>query len=88
MDRDYITNHPFPVPLENIFNADEFELFCQCLPNETLHLKGEKCSGAKYSKVRLTGLPAGNAYGERLQMFIIGKSVKPQCLKGIKSLPC
>ena len=75
-------------PLENIFNAGEFGLFYQCLPNKTLHLKGEKCSGGKHSKVRLTGLAAGNAYGERLQMFVIGKSVKPRCFKGVKTLPC
>ena len=52
--------------LENIFNADEFVLFYQFLPNKTLHLKGEKCSGGKHSKIRLIGLAAGNAYGERL----------------------
>lgn len=74
--------------LENIFNADEFGLFYQCLPNKTLHLKGKKCSGGKLSKVRLTGLAAGNAYGERLPMFVIGKSVKPRCFKGVKTLPC
>ena len=62
-------------PPENIFNADEFRLFYQCLPNKTLHLKGEKCSGGKHSKDRLNGLAAGNAYGERLQMFALGKSV-------------
>ena len=28
-------------PLENIFNADEFGLFYQCLTNKTLHLKGK-----------------------------------------------
>ena len=39
-------------PLENIFNADEFGLFYQCLPNKTLHLKGAKCSGGRHSKVR------------------------------------
>ena len=61
-------------PLENILNADEFGLFYQCLPNKTLHLKGEKCSGRKHSKIRLTGLAAGNAYGERLPMFVIGKA--------------
>ncbi|XP_057296214.1 tigger transposable element-derived protein 4-like [Hydractinia symbiolongicarpus] len=55
-------------PLENIFNADEFGLFFQCLPN--------------------TGLAAGNALGERLQMFVIGKSAKPRCFKGVKTLPC
>ena len=70
--------------LENIFNADEFGLFYQCLPNKTLHLKGEKCSGGKHSKVRLTGLAAGNAYGERPQMFFIGKSVKARFYKVVK----
>ena len=75
-------------PLENIFNADEFGLFFQCLPNKSLHMKGEKCSGGKHSKVRLTGLAAGNALGERLPMFVIGKSAKPRCFKGVKTLPC
>ena len=57
-------------------------------PNKTLHLKREKCSGGKHIKVRLSGLAAGNAYGERFQMFFIGKSVKPRCFKGVKTLPC
>ena len=74
--------------LENIFIADEFGLFYQFLPNKTLHLKGEKCSGGNHSKVRLIGLAAGNAYGERLQMFVIGKSVKPQYFEGVRTLPC
>ena len=64
--------------LENIFNADKFGLFYQCLPNKTLHLKAEKCSGGKHSKIRLIGLAAGNAYGKRLPMFVIGKVNKPQ----------
>ena len=75
-------------PLENIFNADEFGLFYQCLPNQTLHLKGENCSGGKHSKIRLTGLAAGNAYGERLPMFFIGKANQPRCFKGVRNLPC
>ena len=75
-------------PLENIFNADEFGLFYQCLPNKTLHLKGEKCSCGKHSKIRLTGLAAGNAYGERLPMFVIGKANKPRYFKGVRNLPC
>ena len=75
-------------PLENIFNADEFGLFYQYLPNKTLHLKGEKRAGGKHSKIRLTGLAAGNAYGERLPMFAIGKANKPRCFKGIRNLPC
>ena len=71
-------------PSENIFNADEFGLFYQCLPNKILHSKEEKCSDRKHSIVPLTGLAAGNIYEERLQMFVIGKSVKPRCFKGVK----
>ena len=68
--------------LENIFSTDKLGLFYQYLPNKALHLK--KCSGRKHSRVRLTGLTAGNAYGERLQMFVIGKSVTPRFLKMLK----
>ena len=31
--------------LKGIYNADEFELFYQCLPNKTYQLKSEKCYG-------------------------------------------
>ena len=74
--------------LENIFNADEFGLFHHSLPNKTLHVKREECSGGKHSKVHLTGLAAGNAYGERRPMFVRRKSKNPVCFKGVKSLPC
>ena len=74
--------------LKYIFNADEFGLFYQCLPNKTYHFKGQKCSEGKNSKVRLTGMAAGNAVGENLPMFVIGKSKTPCCFKHIKNLPC
>ena len=74
--------------LEDIFNADEFGLFYQCLPEKTYHLKGEKCSGGKKSKLRFTGMAAASATGEKLSMFVIGKSKKPRCFKNIKHLPC
>ena len=74
--------------LQDIFNADEFGLFYQCLPNKSLHLKNEKCTGGKHSKVRLTGMAAGNVKGERLPMFVIGKAKTPRCFKGVKSIPC
>ena len=74
--------------LENIFNADEFGFFYQCLPNKTLHLKGEKCSGGKHSKNRLTGLAAGNASGERLLTFAIRKANNPRCFNSVRNLPC
>ena len=48
----------------------------------------QKCSGGKYSKVRLTGMTAGNEIGEKRPMFVIGKSKTPRCFKHIKNLPC
>ena len=74
--------------IKDIFNADEFGLFYQCLPNTTYHFKSQTCSGGKNSKVRLTGMTAGNAIGEYLTMFVIGKSKTPRCFKHIKNLPC
>ena len=74
--------------LEDIFNADEFGLFYQCLPNKTLYLIPEKCSGVKNSKIRITGLAAANSVGDKLPMFVIGKSKAPRCFKNVTSLPC
>ncbi|XP_057316743.1 tigger transposable element-derived protein 4-like [Hydractinia symbiolongicarpus] len=74
--------------LEDTFNADEFGLFYQCLPEKTYHFKGEKCSGGKKSKLRFTGMAAASATGEKLPMFVIGKSKKPRCFNNIKHLPC
>ena len=53
-----------------------------------MHYNGERCSGGKHSKVRLTGLATGNATGEKLPLFVIGKSAKPRCFSGRKCLPC
>ena len=46
--------------LQDVFNADEFGLFYQCVPNKTYHFKDEMCTGGKHSKVRLTVMAAGN----------------------------
>ena len=74
--------------LKDIYNADEFGLFYQELPKKTLHTKNEKCSGGKNSKVRLTGMTAASAAGEKLPMFIAGKLANPRCFKNVKYLPC
>ena len=71
----------------DIYNADEFGLFYQALPKKSLHLRNEKCSGGKHSKIRLTGMAAANMLGEKLPMFVIGKAVKPRCFKNIKQRP-
>ena len=59
--------------LEELFNADEFGLFYQCLPSKSYQLSGEKCSGATR---------------EKLEMFLIDKSKKPRCFRNVKQLPC
>ena len=66
--------------LEDINNAGEFGLFYQCLPNKTFLLK--------HSKIRLIGVAAANAVGDKLPMFVMGKSKNPWCFKNVKSFPC
>ena len=61
----------------NVFNADEFGLSYKYLPTKTYHLSRKKCSGEKNSKARLTGMAAASATGEKLPMFVVGKSKKP-----------
>ena len=63
--------------LRNIYNADKSGLFYQTPPNKSLHFK----------EVRLRGLVAGNVIGEKLSIFVVGKSAKPQCFNGVRSLP-
>ena len=74
--------------LEDTFNGDEFGLLYQCLPSKTYHPSREKCSGGKNSKVRLTGMAAASAAGEKLEMLVIGNSKKPRCFINVKQLPC
>ena len=69
--------------LQDIFNADEFGLFYQALPSKSLHFRGKRSAGGKHSKVRLTGMAASNALGEKLPMFVIGKYAKPRCFKNV-----
>jgi hypothetical protein len=62
--------------------------FFKAQPSSTLTLKGEKCSGGKHSKVRVTVMVACNMDGsEKLPLLVIGNSAKPRCFKGVKTLP-
>ena len=74
--------------LENIFNAHKFGLFLQCLSIGFFQLKSDKCSGGKHSEIRITGLAAANAAGEKLPMFVIGKGKNPSCFKNLQTLRC
>ena len=73
--------------LQDVFSAEEFGLFYQFSPSKSLHLKNEKCTGGKHSKVCLSGMVAGNVTGETLAMFVVGKAATPRCFKGVKSIP-
>ena len=33
-------------------------------------------------------MAAASAAGEKLPIFVVGKSVKPRCFKSVKNLPC
>jgi len=71
---------------KDIFNADETGLFYRCTPDKTLAYKGERCSGGKQSKERVTLLVGANMDGsEKLPLLMIGKSSNPRCFKNVKS---
>ena len=74
--------------LENIYNGDKLGLFYHCLADKSYQLKTKKCSGGKRSKIRITGLAAANAVGNKMPTFVIGKAKNPRCFKNIKKLPC
>lgn len=48
---------------DEIFNADEMGLFYKLTPDKTLKFKGEKCTGGKLSKERITVMVAANMSG-------------------------
>ena len=73
-----------PLTFTTRMNSD---FFYQCLPNKTYQLKSEKCYVGKLSKIRITGMAAGNAMGDKLTMFVIGKAENPRCFKNVKFLP-
>lgn len=72
----------------DIYNADETGLFYELLPTKTLDMKGQLCSGGKHSKKRATLLLCTNMDGsDKRCPLVIGKSARPRCFKGGKSLP-
>ena len=73
--------------LKNIYNADEFGHFYQCLLNKTYQLKSEKCYWGFLTKIRITGMAAANTTSDKLPMFVIGKAKSPRCFKNVKLLP-
>ena len=74
--------------MDDVYNADETGLFYQLLPERSLTVRGDACEGGKKSKQRLTALLCCNASGsDKRKLLMIGKSVRPRCLKNVKSSP-
>jgi hypothetical protein len=72
-----------PYEPKSIYNADETGLFFLGITNKkSLVVKGEKCTGGKMSKERLTLLLCGNMAGEMEKP--LGKAAKPRCFKNMK----
>ena len=74
--------------LKDIFNANEFGLFYEALPLRSLNIRGKLCAGGKHSKMRLTGMAASKTLGEKILMFVFGKSAIPRCFKHFRDLLC
>lgn len=75
--------------LEDIYNADKLGLFYNLMPDRATVLDKKDCHGQKQSKARVTVLLGCKATGtDKLPPFVIGKSKKPRCFAGIRTLPC
>ena len=65
---------------------DESGLFYKATSTKTLYVKGQKCSGGKQSKERLTIALCANWAGDKEKPLIIGKSAHPRCFKHVTPL--
>lgn len=66
----------------DVYNADEGGFFYNWLPNRTLALKGEPCTGRTASKKRVTVLFCDNMDGSyKRRLLLIRKSVRPRFKK-------
>ena len=66
----------------DIFNVDETGLYYRAMPTRSMTVPGEKKSGTKISKERITVMAACSATGEKLPLLVIGKSENPRCFRG------
>ena len=72
---------------DDVFNLDETGLFWQLLPNKTMTFRGQRCTGGKKSKQRITLLVGANMSGsEKLPLLAIGNSKRPRAFKN-KEIP-
>ncbi len=67
---------------DDIYNADKTALYYKQLPGSTLTFCEDTPGGSKINKAQLTLFLITNMSGsDKRKAIVIGKSVKPQCLK-------
>ena len=72
----------------DIFIAHETGLFFRCTPDTMLPLVGERCTGGKLAKERLTVMLVCNMSGsEKLPLLVVGRYARPRSLKYVKTVP-
>ena len=72
---------------DDVFNLDETGLFWRLLPNKTMSFRGERCTGGKKSKHKITLLAGANISStEKFPLLAIGKSNRPRAFKN-KEIP-
>lgn len=69
--------------VKDIANCDETALFFRPIPQKSIALKDEKCSGGKLSKERLSVLLCAFADGKFEKPLVIGKSLNPRSFKNL-----
>lgn len=68
---------------EDIYNMDESGLYYRATSDKTYYIKGEKNSGGKQSKERLTMAFCTSMTGIKEKPVVIGKVKKPRCMKNV-----
>ena len=64
------------------FNPEETGLFWQLLPNKTMSFRGERCTGGKKSKQRITLVVGENMSGtKKFPLLAMGNSKRPRAFK-------
>jgi hypothetical protein len=59
---------------DNVYNADETELFYRALPEHTYLFKNENAKGGKIAKERITVLCCASMSGKKQKLLVIVKS--------------
>ena len=67
---------------KDVFNCDETGLYYKQSTLLSLVMPGYSCHGGKAQKERITLLICCSWMGEKVKPLIIGKSVRPRCLRG------